>query len=156
MGKITIPSLLPKRPVAATEERLPRRFTSIAFQPQSSYFNLEPSKSNNYNECGNVGKQEVAVPHRVISSPIPAVRVGQQLLHRNSKHSHGIETHLISVQDLGDTSMGHPKLTGDNAGTDSRGRHLDDLQADMVRKRSPVDEDASQLIYTSLTGGHVT
>lgn len=66
-------------------------------------------------------------------------------------------THLVAVQDLGDASVGDPQLARDDAGTDSCSGHLHDLQADVAGQRSSVDEDASQLIDTSLASGrHVT
>ena len=53
--------------------------------------------------------------------------------------------------------MGDPQLAGDDAGTHPGGSHLDDLQADVAGQGAAVDEDASQLIHTSLAGGgHVT
>lgn len=53
--------------------------------------------------------------------------------------------------------MGDPQLARDDAGPDSCSGHFDDLQADMAGQRSAVDENASQLIDTSLASGrHVT
>lgn len=67
------------------------------------------------------------------------------------------DTHLVAVQDLGDASVGDPQLAGDDAGTHPGGSHLDDLQADVAGQGAAVDEDAAQLIHTSLAGGgHVT
>ncbi len=46
--------------------------------------------------------------------------------------------------------MTDPQLPRDDAGSDSGGRHLDDLQADVVGQRSAVDEDAAQLVNSAL------
>lgn len=52
--------------------------------------------------------------------------------------------------------MGHTKLTRDDAGSDAVVGHFNYLVTDVVRQRSPVDEDPTELIDPALTkrGGH--
>lgn len=47
--------------------------------------------------------------------------------------------------------MRDPQLTTDDTGTDAGGGHLNDLEADVVGQGSAIDEDAAQLIHSSLT-----
>jgi hypothetical protein len=44
------------------------------------------------------------------------------------------------------------KLARNDARTDSHRGHFDDLVADVVRKRTTVDEHAAQLVDAALTG----
>jgi hypothetical protein len=46
--------------------------------------------------------------------------------------------------------MADPQLAADDAGPDPRRCHLDDLEADVVRQRAPIDEDAAQLVDSAL------
>lgn len=52
--------------------------------------------------------------------------------------------------------MGDTELTGDDAGSDAMVGHFHYLVTDVVRQRSPVDEDPTELIDPALTkrGGH--
>ena len=54
------------------------------------------------------------------------------------------------VEDLADTAVADPELPADDAGPHPGGRHLDDLEADVVGQRPAVDEDSPQLIDPSL------
>ena len=47
--------------------------------------------------------------------------------------------------------MRDAQATTDDAGTDPFACQLDDLEANVVGKRTPVDEDATQLIDSALT-----
>ena len=47
--------------------------------------------------------------------------------------------------------MTDAQLTRDDARPDPGGRHLDDLQPDVVGQRPPVDEDPAQLVDAALT-----
>lgn len=47
--------------------------------------------------------------------------------------------------------MGYAKLTGDHARTNASGCHFDDSEADVIGKRTAVDEDTAELVYSSLT-----
>ena len=58
---------------------------------------------------------------------------------------------LIPVKDLADTPVWDPELPGDDAGPDPGGRHLDDLEPDVVWERSAIDEHAPQLVDATLT-----
>jgi hypothetical protein len=42
------------------------------------------------------------------------------------------------------------QLAADDAGADAGGRHLDDLEPDVVGQRPPVDENAAQLVDPTL------
>ena len=57
---------------------------------------------------------------------------------------------LVAVQDLAHAPVAHAELAADHAGPDPGGRHLDDLEADVVGQRPPVDENAAQLVDTTL------
>ena len=57
---------------------------------------------------------------------------------------------LVSVEDLGDAAVGHPQLPRDNARTYSGGGHLHNLEADVVRQRSSIDEYSTQLVHPYL------
>ena len=46
--------------------------------------------------------------------------------------------------------MGDAELARDDAGADAGGGHLDDLEADVVGQRTPVDEDAAELVDAAL------
>jgi hypothetical protein len=59
--------------------------------------------------------------------------------------------HLVSVQYLADAPVGHPQLSGDDAGSDPVGGHLNNLQSYVVGQGSPVYEDATQLVDPTLT-----
>lgn len=52
--------------------------------------------------------------------------------------------------------MGNTELTGDDAGPDAMVGHFHYLMTDVVRQRSPVDEDSTKLIDPALAkrGGH--
>lgn len=50
---------------------------------------------------------------------------------------------LVAVEDLADAAVADAQLSADNAGADPRGRHLHDLQADVVGQRAAVDEHAA-------------
>jgi len=58
---------------------------------------------------------------------------------------------LVAVEDLGHASVRDAQLPGNDARTDSGGRQFDDLQSDVVGQWTPVDEDSTQLVNTSLT-----
>jgi hypothetical protein len=58
---------------------------------------------------------------------------------------------LVAIEDLGNASVGDTQLPGNDAGTDAGGRQFDNLQSDVVRQWTSVDEDSTQLINTSLT-----
>lgn len=47
--------------------------------------------------------------------------------------------------------MGHSQLTGDDAGTNTLRRELDDLQTDVVRQRPTVDEHTAELVDPALS-----
>ena len=47
--------------------------------------------------------------------------------------------------------MADAQLARDDAGPHAGRRHLDDLEADVVGQRAPVDEHAAQLVYAPLT-----
>ena len=55
------------------------------------------------------------------------------------------------VEDLADTAVGHSELAGDDAGPDPGRRHLDDFEPDVIWKRPAIDEDAPQLVNSTLT-----
>ena len=57
---------------------------------------------------------------------------------------------ISPVQDLGDTAVGDAKLSRDDARSDAGGGHLDDLEADVVGQRAPVDEHPAQLVDAPL------
>lgn len=57
---------------------------------------------------------------------------------------------LISVQNLRHAAVWDAKLTRYLTWTDPWGCHLHNPQPNMIRKRSSIDENTSQLIYTSL------
>ena len=46
--------------------------------------------------------------------------------------------------------MRHPELPGDDAGPDPGRGHLDDLEPDVIGKRSAIDKHATQLVDTTL------
>ena len=58
--------------------------------------------------------------------------------------------HLVSVEDLADTAVADAQLPGDDAGADAGGGHLDDLEADVVGQRPPIDEHPAQLVDAPL------
>lgn len=47
--------------------------------------------------------------------------------------------------------MRHSEPTADDTGSDPLSRQLDDLEADVIRQWTAVDEDSAQLIHSSLT-----
>ena len=57
---------------------------------------------------------------------------------------------IIPVKDLADTAVRHPELPGDDAGPDPGRGHLDDLEPDVIGKRSAIDKHATQLVDTTL------
>lgn len=57
----------------------------------------------------------------------------------------------IPVEYFGDTSVTDSELSRDDARPDTSRSHLDNLESDVIGKRSPIDEDTSQLVYPSLT-----
>ena len=61
------------------------------------------------------------------------------------------ESNLVSVEDLRDATVADAQLPRDDARPDAGGRHLDDLQPDVVGQRPAVDEDAAQLVDAALT-----
>lgn len=58
---------------------------------------------------------------------------------------------MVPAQDFGDAAVGHPQLTGDDARPDAVMGHLHDLVADVVRERSAVYEDATELVDPTLS-----
>lgn len=58
---------------------------------------------------------------------------------------------LIPIQNFRNASVRNAKLPRDHAGTNTSRCHFDDFQPYVIRKRSAVDENASQLIHTSLS-----
>ena len=54
-------------------------------------------------------------------------------------------------QYLGDAAMGDQELSGDVAGSDTHESKLHDPPPNIVRQRSSIDEDSSELIDSSLT-----
>ena len=58
--------------------------------------------------------------------------------------------HLVSVEDLADAAVADAQLPGDDAGADAGGGHLDDLEADVVGQRPPIDEHPAQLVDAPL------
>jgi hypothetical protein len=57
---------------------------------------------------------------------------------------------LVAVQDLADAAVADAQLAADDAGADAGGRHLDDLEPDVVGQRPPVDKNAAQLVDPTL------
>lgn len=47
--------------------------------------------------------------------------------------------------------MGYAKLTRDDARTNPSSCHFDDSEADVIGKRTAVDEDTAELVYSTLT-----
>ena len=58
--------------------------------------------------------------------------------------------HLVSVEDLADAAVADAQLPGDDAGANAGGGHLDDLEADVVGQRPPIDEHPAQLVDAPL------
>ena len=58
--------------------------------------------------------------------------------------------HLVSVEDLADAAVADAQLPGDDAGPNAGGGHLDDLEADVVGQRPPIDEHPAQLVDAPL------
>ena len=58
---------------------------------------------------------------------------------------------ILPGEDLGDASVADPELPGDVAGAHAVVRQLDDPLADDVGQRTPVDEDAAQLVHAAVT-----
>ncbi len=58
---------------------------------------------------------------------------------------------LVSVQYLGDTSVGHPKLPWDDAGSYTCSRQFHNFETYMVWKGPSVDKYSTQLVHPSLT-----
>ena len=63
---------------------------------------------------------------------------------------------LVSVEDLWDAAVRHAQLARDDARTDASSRQFDDLQSDVVRQWSAVDEHTAQLVHSSLTWDETT
>ena len=63
---------------------------------------------------------------------------------------------LVAAENLGDASVGHTQLAGDDTGPNAMVGHLHYLVADVVRQGSPIDEDPTKLIDPALAqrGGH--
>lgn len=63
---------------------------------------------------------------------------------------------LVPAQDFGHATMGNPELSGNDARPDPVVGHLHNFVSDMVRQRSAVDENSSELVDSALTqrGGH--
>ena len=58
---------------------------------------------------------------------------------------------VLPIKNLANTAVAHSELPADDAGPHPGGRHLDDLEADVVRERPAVDEDSPQLIDPPLS-----
>ena len=56
----------------------------------------------------------------------------------------------LPVEDFADTAVADPELPADDAGSHPGGRHLDDLEADVVGQRPPIDEHPAQLVDAPL------
>ena len=61
-------------------------------------------------------------------------------------HCHKLLLLRLPIKNLANTAVANPELPADDAGPHPGGRHLDDLEADVVRERPAVDEDSPQLI----------
>ena len=57
---------------------------------------------------------------------------------------------LVAIEDFWHTTVRDAQLTGDDTRTDSCRRQFNDLQADVIRKRTTVDEHSAELINSSL------
>ena len=57
---------------------------------------------------------------------------------------------FLPIKNLADTAVADPELPADDAGPHAGGRHLDDLQPDVIRERPAVDKDSPQLINPAL------
>lgn len=57
---------------------------------------------------------------------------------------------LVTVEDLTDATVWHPKLPWDDARTHTARSQFDDLEPDLIRERTPVDEHATQLVDAAL------
>ena len=57
---------------------------------------------------------------------------------------------LLPIKNLADTAVADPELPADDAGPHPGGRHLDDLQPDVIGKGPAVDENSPQLINPAL------
>lgn len=58
----------------------------------------------------------------------------------------------LPTKNLRYTAVRNAKLSGNDARTNSHRGHFDDLVANMVWKRSTIDEDAAQLVDAALAG----
>lgn len=58
--------------------------------------------------------------------------------------------YLVPVENLGDAAVADAQLATDDAGADASGGQLHDFQANVVRQWSAVDEDAAELVHSSL------
>ena len=59
-------------------------------------------------------------------------------------------SYLVPVENLGDAAVADAQLATDDAGADAGGGQLHDLQANVVRQWSAVDEDAAELVHSPL------
>jgi len=62
---------------------------------------------------------------------------------------------LVPLQYLADAAVRDAQRPADGARPHALGGHLDDPQSDLIRQRAPVDEDAAQLIQTTLSCKHI-
>lgn len=58
---------------------------------------------------------------------------------------------LVPAQDFGHAAVGDPELPGDDTRPDAVVGHLHDFMSDVVRQRSAIDENSSELVHTALT-----
>ena len=59
----------------------------------------------------------------------------------------------VPAQDFTNAAMGNTELPADVAGTHSTLRHFHDLPSDGLWKWTAIDENASELVHSTLTAG---